>query len=463
MSTTHRTSGAGTERHASRTRVLLVASTAALGVLATAGVGVAASHSELTVEIDGVSRPVSTYRPTVGATLSELGVHLGPHDLVSPNLDEAVTDGASVVVRTAHPFDLEVDGAMTTVWSTSTTADGILAAADAAQGSVTMAADRSFSRVALTPLVSRARSVTVTVAGASQQVSALPGQDVHQVLAEAGIEVSPIDRVKVVSQDGSLQVVVTKVERGVDTTSVDVDYQTTEERTEDLFEGESEVTIVGAAGKEITSAWTEKHDGKVVHSATVGDQVTTQPVTQVVRIGTKKVTPEALVAAGIDPRATPEAQDGANGARSVRYRAALGLISTPAEIAAIRGESAVASGGSATASNANTGLAPLAVYSGGDPRAIAHTMVSARGWSDVEFQCLVSLWDRESGWNPYAANPSSGAYGIPQALPGSKMASAGADWQTNPATQISWGLGYIAGRYGTPCGAWGHSNSVGWY
>ncbi|MDK7123234.1 lytic transglycosylase, partial [Pauljensenia sp. UMB6358] len=66
-------------------------------------------------------------------------------------------------------------------------------------------------------------------------------------------------------------------------------------------------------------------------------------------------------------------------------------------------------------------------------------------------------------WNPYAANAWSGAYGIPQALPGSKMASAGADWQTNPATQITWGLGYIAGRYGTPCGALGHSNSVGWY
>ena len=66
------------------------------------------------------------------------------------------------------------------------------------------------------------------------------------------------------------------------------------------------------------------------------------------------------------------------------------------------------------------------------------------------------------GWRVNAAN-SSGAYGIPQALPGSKMASAGADWQTNPATQIAWGLGYIAGRYGTPCGAWDHSESNGWY
>ena len=89
-------------------------------------------------------------------------------------------------------------------------------------------------------------------------------------------------------------------------------------------------------------------------------------------------------------------------------------------------------------------------------------MVLARGWGENEYNCLVALWTRESNWNVYAYNPS-GAYGIPQALPGSKMATAGADWQTNPATQITWGLGYISNRYGTPCGAWSHSQSAGWY
>lgn len=99
----------------------------------------------------------------------------------------------------------------------------------------------------------------------------------------------------------------------------------------------------------------------------------------------------------------------------------------------------------------------------GTAQAVAYEMVSARGWGEGEFSCLVALWNRESGWNVNAYNASSGAYGIPQSLPGSKMASHGADWQTNPATQIAWGLDYIAGRYSTPCGAWGHSESVGWY
>ncbi|MDE0546219.1 phospholipase [Microbacterium sp. C7(2022)] len=85
------------------------------------------------------------------------------------------------------------------------------------------------------------------------------------------------------------------------------------------------------------------------------------------------------------------------------------------------------------------------------------------GWGAGQFSCLVSLWQKESGWNYQAYNSSSGATGIPQSLPGSKMASAGADWQTNATTQIAWGLDYISRAYGTPCAAWGHSQAVNWY
>ncbi|MFJ4106824.1 aggregation-promoting factor C-terminal-like domain-containing protein [Oerskovia enterophila] len=99
----------------------------------------------------------------------------------------------------------------------------------------------------------------------------------------------------------------------------------------------------------------------------------------------------------------------------------------------------------------------------GSSKAIAKSLAAQRGWGDDQFACLDLLWMKESRWNATAENRSSGAYGIPQALPGSKMASAGADWRTNPATQITWGLGYIEGRYGTPCGAWSHSQAKGWY
>lgn len=99
----------------------------------------------------------------------------------------------------------------------------------------------------------------------------------------------------------------------------------------------------------------------------------------------------------------------------------------------------------------------------GDPRDIARAMMAEFGFSASQFSCLDSLWTKESGWNVYADNPTSSAYGIPQSLPGSKMASSGPDWLHNPATQIHWGLGYIRDRYGSPCAAWSHSQAVNWY
>lgn len=104
-----------------------------------------------------------------------------------------------------------------------------------------------------------------------------------------------------------------------------------------------------------------------------------------------------------------------------------------------------------------------AVPDPGSAQAYAYDAVAGRGWGEEQYNCLVSLWKKESGWRVNAQNGSSGAYGIPQALPGSKMASAGQDWATSAATQIEWGLGYVSGRYGTPCGAWAKSQASGWY
>lgn len=96
------------------------------------------------------------------------------------------------------------------------------------------------------------------------------------------------------------------------------------------------------------------------------------------------------------------------------------------------------------------------------PRQIAWFMLKSFGWTTRAYPYLSRLWARESGWNTYASNPS-GAYGIPQAMPGSKMASAGGDWRTNPRTQIRWGLRYIKVVYGSPSTAWLHELRYGWY
>ncbi|MBP2412144.1 hypothetical protein JOF48_000943 [Arthrobacter stackebrandtii] len=108
-------------------------------------------------------------------------------------------------------------------------------------------------------------------------------------------------------------------------------------------------------------------------------------------------------------------------------------------------------------------IAALAVDDAAAAQAYAAGQMASFGWGADQMSCLIPLWERESGWRTSAANPSSGAYGIPQSLPAGKMSSAGADWATNYETQVRWGLGYIQGRYGSPCGAMDHSNSVGWY
>src|SRR5664279_3089748 len=111
-----------------------------------------------------------------------------------------------------------------------------------------------------------------------------------------------------------------------------------------------------------------------------------------------------------------------------------------------------------------TSVSSTPVGSATDPREIARQMMlSMYGWGNSEFACFDNIIMHESKWSITATNPSSGAYGIPQALPGNKMATAGADWKTNPATQIKWALGYVKARYSTPCGAWSFKSAHGWY
>jgi hypothetical protein len=126
-------------------------------------------------------------------------------------------------------------------------------------------------------------------------------------------------------------------------------------------------------------------------------------------------------------------------------------------------EKKAASSGGGSASVPFTGPIPASCDEFTGNREIGCALMIKDGFGIDQFPCLNKLWNKESNWRTKAENTSSGAYGIPQALPGSKMSSKGSDWRTNPATQIKWGLGYIEGRYGSPCKAWSHSQSVGWY
>ena len=134
-------------------------------------------------------------------------------------------------------------------------------------------------------------------------------------------------------------------------------------------------------------------------------------------------------------------------------------VITPTTVSFARGGFNIIAGSSVT----SLYVANAPIPDAGTAQAFASSLSGQLGWGQDQYSCLVKLWNRESRWNVLAANTNSGAYGIPQALPGSKMASEGADWATNPQTQIRWGVKYIQGRYHTPCTALVHSNDYGWY
>lgn len=196
-----------------------------------------------------------------------------------------------------------------------------------------------------------------------------------------------------------------------------------EKETDSLPEGETKVETEGVDGLVRTTYEVTSKDGTEVSRTPLSSSVVTEKVDEVVLVGT------------------------GSGAQKPAGEAGGG-------------------GGGGGGGEAAPAPAPSPAGDGTTPdgaQAIARSMMGSYGWGDGEFSCLQSLWNRESGWNYQAENASSGAYGIPQALPGSKMSSVADDWSTNPSTQITWGLGYISGRYGSPCSAWAHSESVGWY
>jgi len=139
----------------------------------------------------------------------------------------------------------------------------------------------------------------------------------------------------------------------------------------------------------------------------------------------------------------------------------LTVVGTPKVASRTPPSQGASDGGSAGSAGVNVPPAPPP--DPGTAQSIAYKMLPQFGFSAAtQYSCLNNIWSRESGWRYNAENPI-GAYGIPQALPASKMASAGADYLTNPATQITWGLGYIKGRYGTPCAAWAFWQNNGFY
>lgn len=360
-------------------------------------------HKTVTLDVDGEVTTVSAFGRTVEDVLAGHGVEVGDADLVAPAPGTPVADDAEIVVRHAREVVVEVDGERSTIVTTAMTVDEVLADLGLREG-VRASASRSAPLGRDVLRLSTPKAVSVTADGATEQLSTT-ASTVREVLLEAGVVLGERDQVSVpldsVAVDG-LAVLVTRVASVTRTETTAQPFETVREEDPDLMQGTERVAVAGAEGSRVVTFVAHEVNGVEIGRTVLAEAQVVAPVNQVVKVGTKTVE-EVATAPGAPP------------------------------------------------------VEP------GTARAIGLEMTLARGWGEDQFACLDALWSKESGWRADAHNPSSGAHGIPQALPGSKMASAGADWATNPATQITWGLGYIAGRYGTPCAAWAHSQAKNWY
>jgi uncharacterized protein YabE (DUF348 family) len=413
-----------------RRRWPLVAGLAAVALAASGSVAFAEARKTVTLDIDGTVKSVTTYSGSVQGMLDSQGVRLGERDVVAPGTDAQLADGDQIVVRYARQVTMSDGDDERDVWVTVTDAAEALTTLAERGGDVALVASRSGDRASL-PLRLNDDGPVAVVADGKTRVVEDHADSVDSVLKSTEVELDKSDLVSVVpvatlAKDKTIDaksaksaekagadvaVQVQRVETKKLTRELVVGYDTRTTKDSGRYEDEGKlVKSEGTRGVRTRVVLVRTVDGEVVLRKELSDKVTKKPVDRVIVEGTKERPVEKEV---VEATTTKKS------------------TSTPAP--------------------------------SGSVKEIGQQMAAARGWSGSEWTCLESLWERESGWNYQAANPSSGAYGIPQALPGSKMGSAGSDWATNPATQIEWGLGYISDRYGTPCGAWGHSESVGWY
>ena len=268
----------------SRTTVISVATATALLVAGAGAAAIGTSYRHVTVEVDGVSRDVSGFFTTAGDALSSAGVSVGAHDLVAPASDQSVSNGDTVVVRTATEYTVTVDGAATTAWSTASTVSGVLNALPAQASS--MAADRSYTRTEM-PLGEAGQTIHVVADGTTTDVVASADEGTTAILDKAGVSAGPIDRVILENSGGEATLRVSRVVRGSESTTTEIPFETEEREDPEAEEGTETVVQEGVAGSEVTEAYQETIDGNVTVSAVLAT-TRTEPTTRIVSKGTKE-------------------------------------------------------------------------------------------------------------------------------------------------------------------------------
>lgn len=374
--------------------------------------------------VDGQPSTIHTTAADVGDVIKNAGFQLGVHDLLAPSASSHLRDGATIVFKRGRLLRLDVDGVAREVWTTApTVAQALGELGFTTSDFTTVSRSRRLPLGSTDISVRTPKFVTVVHDGSSTSVTTTDAT-VGQVLIDLSLTMGAYDRLSVPKDSlvsAGARITLTRVLHRILKRRHPIVFATRSTNDPSLAVGTTHIVSPGRNGV-LETTWAAVYvDGQLVGKTKIKSTVLRKPVAQSKRVGTLQPRPKVAVA--------PPSSGSSSGNR------AQPPVQSPPKT-------------------------PPA--SSGSPKDIARSMLSSYGWSQDQFGCLDSMWTRESGWRVTAANPS-GAYGIPQALPGSKMASAGPDWQNNAATQIRWGLGYIASRYSSPCQAWSIWQAQGWY
>ena len=466
---------------APRSVVLAAAFVASVLVVVACAFGVLSSRHAVTVAdsaAGGEGRVVVSWGRTVGDLLADGGVPVGECDQVTPSVDTSLAGVDEVsVVRCRSALVHDGAGGVVAVGTVRPDTVGVLRDVADARG-MNMASRASRNDDDGTPrdaAAGLARSgsgavgvvvsapsqegvpvnsgdtpvpVAVVADGATVNVAAERGMSARDVAASAGVTASPLDEVTVgLDADGGVVVRVARVWRGEETVST-ADKAVEEKRdTDTLLVGEWTLTP-GADGAHDVTMFSVKRDGERVHSVVLGENtVAARPAVR--EVGTKPVSPEVLVAAGVDPASPVSEETDSAGVVTARYRAPLYSLTSREDVDRLLGKTSGADAGSSSQGASAGGVSPASSAPAFNPSGSKADWMRAAGISDADFGYVDYIISHESGWNYHAVNRSSGAYGLPQSLPAGKLASAGADWRDNPVTQLRWANNYAVGRYGS--------------
>ena len=273
-------------QHPSRKAVIASAAVAAMTVTGIAGTAVASSFRDVTLEVDGVSIPVSGFMGKVSDVLATAGVEVSSHDLVAPSLHARVSNGQTILVRRAQQYMVDIDGVSTPTWSTATDIDDLLGQVGT-KGAI-IAADRSTSRAEL-PALTASGSIRVVADEQTHTVDARQGASASDLLSQAGVEVSFLDRVVFTSDEQGSFLRVIRVQRGVEEREETLTKEVEEQEDSTLAKGTRKVAQEGSDGSIKRSVYVERRDGQEIVSQVVSEN-RTEPVKQIVKIGTKETT-----------------------------------------------------------------------------------------------------------------------------------------------------------------------------